>query len=56
MAFCCRAGYISPNAMATGAAPSARTDSCQIGAGGVRTRWPFRSSGLRTGLLVKKWR
>jgi len=34
----------------------ARTDSCQIGAGGVRMRRPERSAGVRSGLLVNIWR
>jgi len=41
-----------PNARATGVAPRARTDSCQIGAGGVRNAAsPFRSAGVRTCLF-----
>jgi hypothetical protein len=47
---------MSPNANATGVAPNARTDSCQMGAGGVRMRSPFKSSGVRIGLFVKKCR
>jgi hypothetical protein len=42
--------------MATGVAPMARIDSCQIGAGGVRIRRPARSAGVLMGLLVIIWR
>jgi len=38
--------------MATGVAPMARIDSCQIGAGGVLILNPARSEGFLMGLLV----